>query len=75
MIAPAGVGIDLFPQCGSLHARVDSLPQDVYDFPCPVVILQNNTPNNTSVSRHDSRHGVMLLVDRASGTDGNARRK
>ncbi len=34
---------------------------------------QNNTPNNTFVSRREYRNGAMLLVDEASGTDGDDR--
>ena len=32
---------------------------------------QNNTPNNTFVSRREDPHGAMLLVDRARGTYGS----
>lgn len=34
---------------------------------------QNNTSNNTFVSRRADRDGAMLLVDEARGTDGDAR--
>ncbi len=71
MVAPAVEGIDLFSHCGPLHFGVDSQPQNGHGFPCPAAIPQNNTPNNTFVSRRAYRSGAMLLVDRASGTDGD----
>jgi hypothetical protein len=73
MIAPAVEGIDLFKIAGRSMCGVDSQPQDGHGFPCPAAIPQNNTPNNTFVSRRDYRHGAMLPVDRARGTDGSDR--
>jgi len=57
----------------SYSCAVDEEPQDGHGFPCPAATPQNNTPNNTFVSRRDYRHGAMLLVDRARGTDGGDR--
>jgi hypothetical protein len=69
MIAPAVEGIDLFKIAGRSMCGVDCQPQDGHGFPCPAAIPQNNT----FVSRRDYRHGAMLPVDRASGTDGSDR--